>query len=172
MFFFVVFCSILVISYPQNPNLVQHIVTWPIKKTPSKEIPWDWGIPMTAKHECYTNILRGHIPPKIKIEPEHDFGRWCSFSTGVFSGSMLIFSGCKFKPLWEGQSTFNHPLKVMWWKAPFFFRMTFVWNHHQKHPIGQWEVQWLPDIFSLWLLIEKKQKHVSIPVSRKCRYCM
>ena len=36
-------------------------------------------------------------PPKINIEPaKWWFGRWVSSSRGVFSGSMLIFRGCRY----------------------------------------------------------------------------
>ena len=50
------------------------------------------------------------------------FGRWCSFSfRGVFSGSMLIFGGCK-------PSVFSVQNKSLWsWLMFFFCDLFLVW---------------------------------------------
>ena len=76
--------------------------------------------------------------------------------------------GHKFKPLWEGQSTFNNPLKVMWWKAPFFFRRRHLYGTIIKNIPRAVGSPVPPKWIFLSVFIEKTQPcyHVSMPLSR------
>ena len=88
---------------------------------------WNLENPFFFDDEFWATPLKNNMEPK-----KWRFGRWFSFSTGWFSGSMLVFGGVsEFFPIW----------------AIIFFEMLTCTNNFHVSPLSveaYWSVCWQP----------------------------